>query len=70
MIYELNPLTFLYDFFYYLANLANGLWSFLWNDVTIGNFTFKPIAAIGATVGVTVVTIIIVKLIKEIVPLL
>lgn len=66
---QFNPLTFLYDFFYYIANFVNGLWDFLWNDITIGNLTFKPLMVIGATGGVTIVVLIIMKLIKEFVPL-
>ena len=66
---DFNPITFLYDFFFYLINLVNTLWGFLWNDVTIGSLTFKPLYVIGATGGVTIIVLLIMKLIKEFIPL-
>lgn len=66
---DFNPLTFLYDFFFYLVNFVNTIWGFLWNDISIGNLTFKPLYVIGATGGVTILVLWIMKLIKEYIPL-
>lgn len=63
-----NPITFLYDFFFYLLNFVSMIWGFLWNDVKIGTLTFKPLAVIGATGGVTILVLWIMKLIKEYIP--
>lgn len=64
-----NPITFLYDFFYYLVNFVSKLWDFLYSDVTLGSWTFKPLALIGASGGVTIIVLLIAKFIKEYVPL-
>ena len=66
---DFNPLTFLYDFFFYLVNFVNTIWGFLWNDVTIGTLIFKPLYVIGATGGVTILVLWIMKLVKEFIPL-
>lgn len=61
-----NPLTFLYDFFFTLADLVSYLYAFLFSEIKIGNWSFVPIYAVGAG---TIITLIIAKLIKEFVPL-
>lgn len=61
-----NPITFLYDFFFTLADMVSFISAFLFTPVTIGKFTFTPIIALG---GGMIVTLLIAKLIKEFVPL-
>ena len=62
-----NPITYLYDFFFTLADMVSFLASFLFTQITIGTWTFTPIIALG---GGMIITLLIAKLIKEFVPLI
>lgn len=64
-----NPLTFLYDFFFNLCNFVLNLWNFLTTDIKLGNITFTPLGVIGAMGGTTIIVLIVMKLIKEYIPL-
>lgn len=62
----INPITFLYDFIYELMKMAQNVWNWLFNEITIGVWTFRPILIIG---GSMLLVLIGAKLIKEFVPL-
>lgn len=61
-----NPFSFLYNIFQLLSNMATILYDFLFQEITIGTFTFIPLFAIG---GGVMITLIIARLIKQFVPL-
>lgn len=66
MIQDFNPLLFLLDFFNILADFARILWVFLFDEVTLGTWTFRPVFVLGAS---TIIVLIIARLIKQFVPL-
>ena len=66
MIQDFNPLLFLLDFFNILADFARVLWDFLFNEQTIGTWTFRPVFVLGAS---TIIVLIIARLVKQFVPL-
>lgn len=61
-----NPITFLYDFFFTLADMVQWLISFLFTEIKIGSISFTPVLALG---GGVIITLLIAKLVKEFIPL-
>lgn len=66
---DFNPITFLYDFYFKLVNFITTLWGFLNTEIKLGELTFTPLGIIGALGGTTIVILLIMKLIKEYIPL-
>lgn len=62
----INPITFLYDFIYELMKMAQNVWNWLFDEIQIGMWRFRPILIIG---GSMLLILIGAKLIKEFVPL-
>lgn len=62
----INPITFLYDFIYELMKMSQNVWNWLFNEITIGVWTFRPILLVG---GSMLLILIGAKLVKEFVPL-
>lgn len=62
----INPITFLLDFFYELMKMAQSLWNWLFNPVSIGTWTFRPILIIG---GSMLLILLGARLIKQFVPM-
>lgn len=63
---DFNIFLFLYDFFFTLKDFANFLYGFIFMEVTIGTYTFQPVVVLG---GGIIVTFIILKLVKDFIPL-
>lgn len=61
-----NPFNFLYNIFQLLVEMANILYNFLFQEITIGTVRFIPLFVIG---GGVMITLIIMRLIKQFVPL-
>lgn len=62
----INPITFLLDFVYELMKMAQNVWDWLFNEVTIGIWKFRPILLVG---GSLLLVLIVARLIKQFVPL-
>lgn len=62
----INPITFLLDFVYELMKMAQNIWDWLFNEVTIGIWTFRPILIVG---GSMLLVLLVARLIKQFVPL-
>ena len=63
---DIDIFNFLLEFITTLGETATLLWNWLFSEVTIGTYTFRPILAVG---GGILITFIILKLIKEFIPL-
>lgn len=63
---NVNIFSFLLDFITTLGNTAQLLWEWLFDEVTIGVYTFRPILAVG---GGLLITFLVLKLVKEFIPL-
>lgn len=63
---DLNIFTFLLDFFNVLSSLAVNIWNFINTTIHIGDYSFKPVLVLG---GGVFATLLILKLVKDFVPL-
>ena len=61
-----NVGTFIFEIFQKLLSAGSVIYSFLFSTVTVGDITFSPFAVLG---GATLVTLIVLKFIKDFVPL-
>lgn len=61
-----NPLLLLYEFFGVLSDLARLLWGFLFDEITIGTWSFRPIYVLGTAL---IVVLIAARIVKQFVPL-
>lgn len=62
----INPITFLLDFVYELMKMAQNIWNWLFDEVKIGIWTFRPILIIG---GSMLLILLGARLIKQFVPM-
>lgn len=61
----INPITLLLDIWDLLVDLTGFLYNFLFDEITLGSLTFRPIEVLGT---LTVITLIIMKLVKDFIP--
>lgn len=65
MIDSFNPFDILLNFFNVLSSFATIIYNFLFQEITIGSWTFQPFFVLGTGV---IVTLIIARIVKLVIP--